>query len=148
LAIDLGGATDTSHSTQGVLVIAWAQALPAPLTPSDPNSDIVQHDNGMGIFGFPVAGAVQAKYANWIAALPVETGTPTSVAPTSTATPTTTTTKFPYIPVPTGTWDYIVAGGGAGGIPVAANVAATGKKTLLIERGPPSLARWGGSKSI
>jgi len=39
-------------------------------------------------------------------------------------------------------WDYIIVGSGAGGIPVAAQLAASGKRTLLIERGPPSSGRW------
>lgn len=39
-------------------------------------------------------------------------------------------------------WDYIIVGSGAGGIPVAANLAASGARTLLIERGPPSSGRW------
>jgi len=43
---------------------------------------------------------------------------------------------------PSSVWDYIVVGSGAGGIPVAANLAASGARTLLIERGPPSSGRW------
>ncbi|GAB7345999.1 hypothetical protein MBLNU457_4773t1 [Dothideomycetes sp. NU457] len=46
----------------------------------------------------------------------------------------------------TGAWDYIVVGSGAGGIPVAAQLAASGKRTLLLERGPPSSGRWTGEK--
>ncbi|KFY93060.1 hypothetical protein V500_03924 [Pseudogymnoascus sp. VKM F-4518 (FW-2643)] len=144
LAQDLSGGTDTTHSSGGVLVLAWAQAYPAPITPSDPNSAIVQHDNGMGIFGAPAANMIQADYAKWaaLATPPTTTSAPTS---TGTAPPTTTTTKFPVIPVPTGTFDYIVVGGGAGGIPVADKLSETGKKTLLIERGPPSSGRWDGT---
>lgn len=144
LAQDLSGDTDTTHSSGGVLVLAWAQAYPAPITPSDPNSEIVQHDNGMGIFGASAANMIQADYDTWaaLATPPTTTVTPTS---TGTAVPTTTTTKFPVIPVPTGTFDYIVVGGGAGGIPVADKLSESGKKTLLIERGPPSSGRWDGT---
>lgn len=39
-------------------------------------------------------------------------------------------------------FDYIIVGSGAGGIPVAAGLAASGARTLLIERGPPSSGRW------
>lgn len=143
LAQDLSGDTDTTHSSSGVLVLAWAQAYPAPITPSDPNSDIVQHDNGMGIFGASAANMIQADYDTWAA---LATPPTTTVVPTSTGTAVpTTTAKFPVIPVPTGTFDYIVVGGGAGGIPVADKLSESGKKTLLIERGPASSGRWGGT---
>lgn len=46
----------------------------------------------------------------------------------------------------TDAWDYIVVGSGAGGIPVAAQLAASGKRTLLLERGPPSSGRWTSEK--
>ncbi|KAL5351186.1 hypothetical protein ACLOAV_003037 [Pseudogymnoascus australis] len=146
LAQDLSGGTDTTHSSSGVLVLAWTQAFPAPKTPSDPNSVIVQHDNGMGIFGAPAANMVQANYAKWaeLATPPTTTSAPTSTGTAPPETTTTTTTKFPVIPVPTGTFDYIVVGGGAGGIPVADKLSESGKKTLLIERGPPSSGRWDG----
>ena len=42
------------------------------------------------------------------------------------------------------TYDYIVIGAGAGGIPVAERLTAAGHKVLLLEKGPPSTARWGG----
>ncbi|KFY05536.1 hypothetical protein V492_08470 [Pseudogymnoascus sp. VKM F-4246] len=147
LAQDLAGDTDTTHSSGGVLVLAWAQAFPAPITPSDPNSDIVQHDNGMGIFGAPAANMVQTDYEKWaaLATPPTTTSVPTSTGTAPPETTTTTTTKFPVIPVPTGTFDYIVVGGGAGGIPAADKLSESGKKTLLIERGPPSSGRWDGT---
>ena len=42
-------------------------------------------------------------------------------------------------------WDYIVVGAGAGGIPLADKLSESGKSVLLIERGPPSSGRWGGT---
>lgn len=50
--------------------------------------------------------------------------------------------------VPDDTYDYIVVGSGPGGIVTADKLSASGKSVLLIERGPPSSFRWGGSKSI
>lgn len=71
------------------------------------------------------------------------TATATAVSGSSTATAT-----ISSIPVPTGTtWDYVIVGGGAGGIPMADKLSASGKKVLLIEKGIASSARWGGSKS-
>lgn len=43
------------------------------------------------------------------------------------------------------TWDYVVIGAGAGGIPVADRLSEAGHKVLLLEKGPVSTARWGGS---
>jgi cellobiose dehydrogenase (acceptor) len=41
-------------------------------------------------------------------------------------------------------FDYVIAGGGAGGIPMADRLARAGYSVLLAEKGPPSTARWGG----
>jgi cellobiose dehydrogenase (acceptor) len=43
------------------------------------------------------------------------------------------------------TYDYIVVGAGAGGIPVADRLSQAGHTVLLIEKGPPSTSRWGGT---
>jgi cellobiose dehydrogenase (acceptor) len=45
----------------------------------------------------------------------------------------------------TDTYDYIVVGSGAGGIPLADRLSEAGHKVLLIEKGPPSTGRWGGT---
>jgi cellobiose dehydrogenase (acceptor) len=45
----------------------------------------------------------------------------------------------------TDTYDYIVVGSGAGGIPMADRLSEAGHKVLLIEKGPPSTGRWGGT---
>lgn len=43
------------------------------------------------------------------------------------------------------TYDYIIVGAGAGGIPLADKLSESGASVLLIERGPPSSGRWGGT---
>ncbi|OAG04148.1 cellobiose dehydrogenase [Paraphaeosphaeria sporulosa] len=43
------------------------------------------------------------------------------------------------------TYDYIVIGSGAGGIPIADRLSEAGKTVLLLEKGPPSSGRWGGT---
>jgi cellobiose dehydrogenase (acceptor) len=47
--------------------------------------------------------------------------------------------------VPTGSFDYVVVGGGAGGIPIADKLSADGPSVLLIEKGVASAARKGSS---
>ncbi|KAF1351268.1 hypothetical protein BDV97DRAFT_351484 [Delphinella strobiligena] len=46
----------------------------------------------------------------------------------------------------TSTYDYVIVGSGAAGIPLAAKLSESGLRTLLIERGPPSSGRWGGTQ--
>jgi len=43
------------------------------------------------------------------------------------------------------TYDYIIVGSGAAGIPLADRLTEAGKTVLLVEKGPPSTGRWGGS---
>lgn len=43
------------------------------------------------------------------------------------------------------TYDYIIVGSGAGGVPLADRLTAAGHTVLLIEKGPPSTGIWGGA---
>jgi cellobiose dehydrogenase (acceptor) len=68
-----------------------------------------------------------------------------AAAPSSSVSATPTT--FKGVPVPSATsYDYVVVGGGAGGIPIADKLSAAGHSVLLIEKGVASSARWGGSE--
>ncbi|KAF1962546.1 cellobiose dehydrogenase-like protein [Byssothecium circinans] len=137
-AWDQNGAANSQipgHDGSEVQVIGWAQHKDVPGT------TWVFHNNGQSQFGIPVAGARNAKYAEW-AAKAGPGPTPTSTPPTPTPTGPTTCSGTP---APTDTYDYIVVGAGAGGIPVADRLSEAGKKVLLIEKGPPSLGRFGGT---
>ncbi|KAF1994840.1 hypothetical protein P154DRAFT_475260 [Amniculicola lignicola CBS 123094] len=128
------GAEGSQVPTSEVQVIGWAQHKANPTTPWK------FHNNGQSQFGAQVAPARQAKYFDWVSPT---TPTP-SATPTSTPTPV-GPTACAGSTAPTGSYDYIVVGGGAGGIPVADRLSESGKKVLLIEKGPPSLARFGGT---
>lgn len=107
--------------------MGWAASLDPPADRSDPNANILYHNNGFGQYGVIIAEGTYAEYDSWIekfaGGLPTETATSTP-GPTETATetptdvPTTTSVPAPTgTPVPAGKeYDYIVVGGGAGGL--------------------------------
>ncbi|KFY02053.1 hypothetical protein O988_02378 [Pseudogymnoascus sp. VKM F-3808] len=123
-------------TSNGQFEQGWAQSTEPPNDPANANSDIAQHNNGMGEFKIEVASATQASYSIWASM----TATATSVS--GTAGPTAT---YSSNPVPTSTYDYVVIGGGAGGIPLADKLSESGKSVLLVEKGVASSARWGGT---
>lgn len=71
---------------------------------------------------------------------PSSTVEPSEPATTSSITPPET-----GVPVPDEEFDYVIVGSGAGGIPLADKLSEAGHKVLLIEKGPPSSGRWGGT---
>lgn len=138
------GAEGSQVPTGEVQVLAWAQHNDVP--GAGPSWKF--HTNGQGTFGIPVAEARNAKYSEWIGPNPPgSTSAPvTSTPATSTSVPPTSTPAACVgSPAPTGSYDYIVVGAGAGGIPVADRLSESGKSVLLIERGPASLGRFGGT---
>jgi len=49
-------------------------------------------------------------------------------------------------PIPsTKTYDYIIVGAGAAGLPLADRLTAAGRTVLVLEKGPPSSGKWGGN---
>ncbi|KAK4190122.1 putative cellobiose dehydrogenase precursor [Podospora australis] len=136
---DQGGQTGGVATSQGFMVLGWVQAFPSPGNPTCPSQiTLEQHDNGMGIWGavldenaanptYSAAAAKATKTVTGDCGGPVETG-------------------IVGVPVPSGTtFDYIVVGGGAGGIPAADKLSESGKKVLLIEKGYASTGEHGGT---
>ncbi|KAI1369675.1 fungal cellulose binding domain-containing protein [Xylaria arbuscula] len=145
LSWDHDGATGSVSTSSGSLVLGWCNAFPAPDDPECADTvGIVQHDNGQSIFGAVLdSNAANPSYTEWAA---LATSTVTGSCGGSTTSPTATPTTTPTgVPVPTGSYDYIVVGAGAGGIPIADKLSEAGKKVLLIEKGPVSSGRWGGT---
>ena len=138
-------------------IIGWAQATTAPTNPGDADAAIKQHAND-GIFGAVVASARNSAYTKWASLAtstvkaPAATATGNSAggakgsAAASSAAPIATSAACPQSnPATNQTWDYVVVGAGAGGIALADRLSESGKDVLLIERGPPSSGRWGGT---
>lgn len=121
-----------------VQVIGWAQHNKIY------SGTWVFHNKGQSQFGISVPDARNAKYQSWITN-PSPTPSPTLSGQPSPTPTSSTPAKCVGSAAPTDAYDYIVVGGGAGGIPVADKLSESGKKVLLIEKGPPSLARFGGT---
>lgn len=136
--------------TADFTVLGWAISLDALTDKTDPDTVLPYHNNGMGQYGMNLAGAKSSLYQSWLDAAGV--GGPTTTAPASSTTvaPSSSSTAAP-IPSSTnvlGEYDYIVVGGGAGGLVAADRLSESGATVLMIERGPPSTGEHGGSKSI
>ncbi|TKA46496.1 hypothetical protein B0A54_02328 [Friedmanniomyces endolithicus] len=151
---DQDGATASqvpATTSAAAQLIGWAQATNPPTNPSDAGSGLQQHAND-GIFGALVASARNPSYTNWVTkatAAPTATGvytnaTGTGVVASATATPTPVACPATNT-LANSTFDYIIVGAGAGGIPLADKLSETGATVLLIEKGPPSSGRWGGN---
>jgi cellobiose dehydrogenase (acceptor) len=144
------GTTETSRQIMG-----WAQGATAPTDPEDAGSAITQHASA-NMFYVVASSARNDAYTDY-AAMATPGSETEAPAPTATSGGNSTTSALPEA-TPTGaacpsggnmnanqTYDYIIVGSGAGGIPAAAKLAESGKKVLLIERGPASSGRHGGT---
>lgn len=142
MVFDQSGVTPFQiSSSAGTFPQGWAQSQTNVFNPSTPDSGLAEHDNGMGVFQIPVASATHTSYSSWAGLTATHTNTATATA-TATSVP-----EVSAVPVPPGTtYDYVVIGGGAGGIPVADKLSEAGYSVLLIEKGPPTSGRWGGGK--
>jgi cellobiose dehydrogenase (acceptor) len=134
-------------TSDAIQILGWGAAATAPANPSEADSSIPQHDNA-GAFAASVASARGSAYATWasLAKPPPTQPTPSGTPPTTSTAPAPTAACTSGTAITGKRWDYVVVGAGAGGIPVAEKIAATGKSVLLIEKGPPSSGRWGGSR--
>ncbi|KAK3682195.1 hypothetical protein B0T22DRAFT_278809 [Podospora appendiculata] len=151
LSWNQGGSKGSVSTSSKLLILGRAAAKGELQNPSCPDKAFFGfHDNGYGQYGAPLDNAPQASYSKWAA---LATATPTTdcshlVTPTPTG-PGGGQETTPPVPActaaPTSTYDYIIVGAGAGGIPIADKLSQAGKSVLLIEKGPPSSGRWNGT---
>ncbi|KAA1477787.1 hypothetical protein DENSPDRAFT_867739 [Dentipellis sp. KUC8613] len=124
-------------------VWAWAYSSVGVDDPSDPQSTFNEHTD-FGFFGEIFANA-HTTSENYNAYLSGGSGTTTSTPPISTP-PTSSTSSPGSQPTgPVASYDYVIVGGGPGGIIAADRISQAGKKVLLLERGGPSTGETGGT---
>ncbi|KAI0514464.1 cellobiose dehydrogenase [Xylaria bambusicola] len=140
---DHDGATGGVSTSSGFLVLGRASAKSVPSNPSCPSKIAYGQHDTFGQFGAPLATTVKDSYAAWARlatkVVPGDCGTTDPGSPT----PDPVATCHPEMA--NQTFDYIIVGGGAGGIPVADRLSEKGHSVLLLEKGPPSLGMWGGN---
>lgn len=145
LAWNHNGATGGPATSSGGMMLGWALGNDKPSNPECPaDITVLQHQSQFIFRGTLTENVANEAYEEWTAlATNVVAGDCDGGPPE-----TTTTSSIPTgtgIPVPTGTsYDYIVVGGGAGGLPMADKLSEAGNKVLLIEKGPVSTGQWGG----
>lgn len=149
---DQDGATGSVSTSSGFAIMGRAAANEAVGNPGCPDDiTIPYHSRAFGQYGAPFSSATASSYSAY-ATLPT-VATTTAATCTGAATTTTTTTSVPTATataackaIPANkTYDYIVIGGGAGGIPMADKLSESGASVLLLEKGPVSTGDYGGN---
>lgn len=102
------------------------------------------------MWGQDVTGGRTSAYQSYIggttssSTVPVSTST-SKVSSSTTKSSSTTSVSSTAIPTP---YDYIIVGGGPGGIIAADRLSEAGKKVLLLERGSASTKETGGTREV
>jgi len=141
-AWDHNGAAGKVSTTEKFLVLGFANAKTVPSNPSCPtNIQFGQHEK-FGQFGATLDTVINDSYETW-ARLATKTVTGDCGGDSGEPTPGPTPTCNPEMEGQT--FDYVIVGAGAGGIPLADRLSEKGNSVLLLEKGPPSLGMWGGN---
>ncbi|KAI1171383.1 cellobiose dehydrogenase [Nemania sp. FL0916] len=138
---DHEGAVGSVATSEGFLVLGRASAGTAPANPSCPSQISFGQHEAFGQFGAPLQTIVSESYDAWaqlaVNSVVGECGTDPGDDP-----PATPVCREEMI---NQTFDYIIVGAGAGGIPMADRLSERGHSVLLLEKGPASLGMWGGN---
>ncbi|KAL4864935.1 hypothetical protein BDV12DRAFT_211335 [Aspergillus spectabilis] len=140
LAWNHEGVTGNASTTAGRLVLGWAQGQESPSNGACPDElSVPQHEAQSIWVGILDDNAFSAEYETW-------TELATEIVP-GTCDGNGGGGEDPVgTPVPSNaTYEYIIVGSGPAGMVLADRLSATGAKTLLIEKGPPSIGLWGGT---
>ncbi|KAI2606095.1 uncharacterized protein GGS25DRAFT_373452 [Hypoxylon fragiforme] len=141
---DQSGSTGSVKTSEGLLVMGRASAKTVPSNPQCPADIRFGQHEAFGQFGAPLTGIGKAKYPEW-AELATKTVPGDCGTPDDPGTPPANPAPVCDAAMANQTFDYVIVGAGAGGIPIADRLSEKGHSVLLIEKGPPSAGLWGGS---
>jgi cellobiose dehydrogenase (acceptor) len=132
-------------------ILGWAISKDALTNPATASSNLPYHNAGFGAFGMNLGDAKSADFTKWAALAVGDSGAGNSTTPApgnggNSTTPIGGGNSTTVIA--NATYDYIVAGAGPAGIIAAERLAESGASVLLIERGGPSLASSGNTKTL
>ncbi|KAI2625839.1 hypothetical protein GGR54DRAFT_654226 [Hypoxylon sp. NC1633] len=137
------GASGSVQTSTGFFVLGRASATIVPTNAQCPTDISFRQHESFGQFGAPLDGVGKAQYPAWAAlatkSVTGECGDPPPGGEPSGPTPACAAEMADQ------TFDYIVVGAGAGGIPIADKLSEKGHSVLLLEKGPPSTGIWGGN---
>ncbi|XXH03587.1 hypothetical protein Hte_009992 [Hypoxylon texense] len=142
-AWDQEGSSGSVSTSSGLLILGRASATTVPTNAQCPTDIRFGQHQAFGQFGAPLDGVGKAQYPDWAA---LATKTVTGDCGDGTTPPGGGNSTAVCAKEMAGqTFDYIVVGAGAGGIPIADRLSEAGHSVLLIEKGPPSSGIWGGN---
>lgn len=131
--------TTSQVQSYGICLNSTASCVTSPTSAS---SALQQHSY-FDIWGQDIASGRTSAYDLMLGSTSTTLSIPASTSTTRTSS--TTSASSTAIPTP---YDYIIVGGGPGGIIAADRISQAGKKVLLLERGGPSTKETGGTREV
>ncbi|KAI0164219.1 hypothetical protein GGR52DRAFT_110854 [Hypoxylon sp. FL1284] len=142
-AWDQEGSSGSVSTSSGLLVLGRASSSTIPSSPECPADISFSQHQSFGQFGAPLDGVGRTEYPDWAALATKNVAGDCgdgSTPPGDGDSPAVCAAEMANQ-----TFDYIVVGAGAGGIPIADRLSEAGHSVLLVEKGPPSAGIWGGN---